>query len=93
MHARPGATPPPIERERFGGSQRRERPDDADAPVSRSDLSKGPQELLEHRASRCERDTASVLTPAIVPVAEHPAVPPDAGDVQDLGVRDPDEGS
>ncbi len=92
MHARPGAKPPPIERERFGGSQRRERPDD-DAPVSRSDLSKGPQELLEHRASRSERDTASVLTPAIVPVAEHAAVPRDAGDVQDLGVRDPHEGS
>src|SRR5690606_10502459 len=33
-----------------------------------------------------ERDTASVLTPAIVPVAEHAAVPRDAGDVQDLGV-------
>ncbi|TKS54376.1 BCCT family transporter [Luteimonas yindakuii] len=48
----PGARPPPIERTRFGGSQRRGRADDDDAPVSRSDLSKGPQELLEHRASR-----------------------------------------
>lgn len=40
-----------------------------------------------------ERDTASVLTPAIIPSAEHAAVPRDAGDVQDLGVRDPHEGS
>src|SRR5690606_18166936 len=47
-----GARPPPIQRERFGGSQRRGRHDEDDAPVSRSDLSKGPQELLEHRASR-----------------------------------------
>lgn len=43
--------PPPLERSRFGGTQRRpERPDEA--PVSRSDLSKGPEELLEHRTSR-----------------------------------------
>ncbi|HRO61421.1 MAG TPA: BCCT family transporter [Burkholderiaceae bacterium] len=48
------ATPhPPLERSRFGGTERRhERPDDDDAPVSRSDLSKGPQELLEHRTAR-----------------------------------------
>lgn len=45
-------TPPVLERSRFGGTQRRpERPDDDDAPVSRSDLSKGPQELLEHRTA------------------------------------------
>lgn len=31
-----------------------------------------------------ERDTASVLTPAVVPAAAHAAVPRDAGDVQDL---------
>lgn len=42
--------PSPLERSRFGGSQRRpKRPDDDEAPVSRSDLSKGPQELLEDR--------------------------------------------
>lgn len=48
----PGGQPPPIERTRFGGSERRGRVDDDDAPVSRSDLSRGPEELLEHRASR-----------------------------------------
>ena len=48
----PGAGRPPLERARFGGSQRRERADEDDAPVSRSDLSKGPEELLEDRAPR-----------------------------------------
>ena len=44
---------PPLERSRFGGTQRRpERPVDDDAPVSRSDLSKGPLELLEHPTAR-----------------------------------------
>lgn len=45
--------PPSIERSRFGGTPRRSgRQTDDDAPVSRADLSKGPQELLEHRTSR-----------------------------------------
>ena len=49
----PPKPPPPLERSRFGGTQRRpSRQDDDDTPVSRSDLSKGPQELLEHRTSR-----------------------------------------
>ena len=49
---RPGP-PRTLERSRFGGTGRRhERPDDAEAPVSRSDLSKGPHELLEHRSAR-----------------------------------------
>lgn len=44
---------PPLERSRFGGSRRRhERPDDDDAPVSRSDLSKGPGQLQEDRTAR-----------------------------------------
>jgi choline/glycine/proline betaine transport protein len=48
-----GGTPPPLERTRFGGTGRRPpRPDDDDAPVSRSDLSKGPQELQETSAAR-----------------------------------------
>lgn len=48
-----GKAPPPLERSQFGGSARRaRRSTDDDPPVSRSDLSKGPQELLEHRASR-----------------------------------------
>jgi choline/glycine/proline betaine transport protein len=42
-------SPPPLERRRFGGTERRqERAVDDDAPVSRSDLSKGREELLEH---------------------------------------------
>ncbi|NGM88735.1 BCCT family transporter [Parapusillimonas sp. SGNA-6] len=46
-------SPPSIERSRFGGTGRRhERPADDEAPVSRSDLSKGPEELLEHRRDR-----------------------------------------
>ena len=44
---------PPLERSRFGGTERPHlRPIDSDAPVSRSDLSKGPTELLEHRKAR-----------------------------------------
>ncbi|PLC49612.1 high-affinity choline transporter BetT [Pollutimonas subterranea] len=47
-----GTPHPPLVRDRFGGTQRRhERQIDDDAPVSRSDLSKGPQELLEHRTA------------------------------------------
>ena len=42
--------PPPLERSRFGGTERRAA--EVDTPVSRSDLSKGPQELIEHRTSR-----------------------------------------
>lgn len=38
----------PLERSRFGGTQRRHHRHEDDAPVSRSDLSKGPEELLEH---------------------------------------------
>ena len=49
----PPKLPPPLERSRFGGTQRRiDRPADDDAPVSRSDLSKGPRELLEHSSAR-----------------------------------------
>ncbi|VVP21601.1 Osmo-dependent choline transporter BetT2 [Pseudomonas fluorescens] len=50
-NAQAAKSPPPLERSRFGGTERRhERPaDDDDAPVSRSDLSKGPQEVIEHR--------------------------------------------
>lgn len=45
--------PQPLERSRFGGSARRQdRSDQDDTPVSRSDLSRGPQELLEQRKAR-----------------------------------------
>ncbi|MFJ7566196.1 choline BCCT transporter BetT [Herminiimonas sp. NPDC097707] len=51
MQARTVKPHPPLERSRFGGTERRhERPID-DAPVSRSDLSKGPQELIEDRTA------------------------------------------
>lgn len=51
--AQPKKSRPPLERSRFGGTERRhERPDDDDAPVSRSDLSKGTQELVEDRTAR-----------------------------------------
>lgn len=49
-----GSTPSPrgkrpsIERSKFGGIERRQRRLDDDAPVSRSDLSKGPQELIKY---------------------------------------------
>ncbi len=59
-------TLPPLERRRFGGTQRRpERPADDDAPVSRNDLSKGPQELLEHRAAHINRGVL-VLSSALI---------------------------
>ena len=48
-----GKTHPPLERSRFGGTQHRhERHEEDEAPVSRSDLSRGPQELLEDRTAR-----------------------------------------
>ena len=48
------ASPRPrrLERSRFGGSGRRPERHDDDAPVSRSDPGKCPQELLEHRQAR-----------------------------------------
>lgn len=43
---------PPLERSRFGGTQRpHKRPDDGDAPVSRSDLAKARGELLGNRGA------------------------------------------
>ncbi|GEK80676.1 choline transporter BetT [Agrococcus baldri] len=45
---------PPLERSRFGGTEResgRRRHED-EAPFSRSDMSKGPTELMEHREPR-----------------------------------------
>ncbi|MGO4689173.1 choline BCCT transporter BetT [Glaciibacter sp. 2TAF33] len=46
-------TTPPLERTRFGGTERRrDRPVESEAPVSRNDLSKGPTELLENRKAR-----------------------------------------
>ena len=43
-----------LERSRFGGSGRRPERHDDDAPVSRSDPGKCPQELLEHREARID---------------------------------------
>src|SRR5690606_4608265 len=52
QHTSAKKSPPPIERSRFGGTPRRQERSDDEAPVSRSDLSRGPQALLERRASR-----------------------------------------
>ncbi|WP_226952949.1 BCCT family transporter [Mesopusillimonas faecipullorum] len=42
----------PLERSRFSGTAlRHEYPEEDNTPVSRSDLSKGPQELLEYRTA------------------------------------------
>ncbi|WP_081724290.1 choline BCCT transporter BetT [Advenella kashmirensis] len=38
---------PPLERTRFGGTNRRHDREDDDTPVSRNDLSKGPQEVVD----------------------------------------------
>ncbi|AVO41129.1 choline BCCT transporter BetT [Simplicispira suum] len=49
----PSQAPHPLERSRFGGTgQRPERAASDNAPFSRSDLSKGKEELLEHPAVR-----------------------------------------
>ncbi|WP_411721976.1 choline BCCT transporter BetT [Mycetocola sp.] len=57
---------PPLERSRFGGSERKqERPIEGDAPVSRSDLSKGPTELLETNTTRINW-TVLVISSVIV---------------------------
>ncbi len=43
---------PPLQRSRFGGTERRfKHGSDGDVPVSRSDLSKGPEEVSEHRSA------------------------------------------
>ena len=64
---RRGQPPPPLERSRFGGTDRRPgRPDDDEAPVSRSDLSKGPEELLEHRTARINWQVLTVSSAVIL---------------------------
>lgn len=57
---------PPLERSRFGGTERHERPIEVDVPVSRSDLSKGPTELLEHRDARINWPVLAVSSVVIV---------------------------
>ncbi len=46
------AAPPKIERTRFGGTERRPERQRDEPPVSRSDLSKGPAEVIEHPQAR-----------------------------------------
>ncbi len=66
-NAPPAKWHPPLERSRFGGTERRpERPVDDDAPVSRSDLSKGPQELLEHRTARINKGVLVISSVVIL---------------------------
>lgn len=58
---------PPLERSRFGGSARRpERPAEDEPPVSRSDLSKGPQEVLEERTARIHWSVLSISSAVIL---------------------------
>jgi choline/glycine/proline betaine transport protein len=60
-------SPPRLERTRFGGTERRhERADEDEAPVSRSDLSKGPEELLEHRPDRINWDVLLISSVIIL---------------------------
>jgi len=61
-----GKPPPQLERRRFGGTERRHGADDDDTPVSRSDLSKGPEELLEHRAARTNWRVLSLASVVIL---------------------------
>lgn len=75
----------PLERTRFGGTDRRPaRPDD-DAPVSRSDLSKGPEELLEDRSARINWAVLIISSLAIIVFSVWAIFTPDiarAGDPQ-----------
>ncbi|MRX51737.1 BCCT family transporter [Paracoccus sp. S-4012] len=63
----PPRSRPPLERRRFGGTDRpHQRAAEDDTPVSRSDLSKGPEELLEHRADRVNWRVLAVSTAVIL---------------------------
>ncbi|WP_306231939.1 choline BCCT transporter BetT [Agrococcus beijingensis] len=62
------SSPPPIERTRFGGTERKpERRVEDDAPVSRSDLSKAPAELSEDPKPRVK--WAVLIVSSVVVVA------------------------
>ncbi|MGO2769678.1 choline BCCT transporter BetT [Pseudomonas taetrolens] len=70
--------PAPLERSRFGGTQRRhERPDEDDAPVSRSDLSKGPEEVLEDREAHINRSVLLISSLVILAFSIWAIVMPD----------------
>lgn len=65
--SRPSKPPQPLERSRFGGTGRRhERSLEDDAPVSRSELSRGPQELLEHRKARINWSVLLISSAVII---------------------------
>src|SRR5690554_2833601 len=58
---------PPLERRRFGGSERpRGGSGDNEPPVSRSDLSKGPEELLEQRRTRINWQVLAISSAVIL---------------------------
>ena len=62
-----GRSYPPLERRRFGGTAHpHERRHDAEAPFARSDLSKGPAELLESRAARVNWQVLAVSAGVIL---------------------------
>lgn len=64
----PRAPLPPIQRTRFGGTERgiaKRRPED-EAPITRRDLSRGPTELMEHREARVHWPVLLVSSAIIV---------------------------
>ena len=88
QNANPPQPTPPLERSRFGGTNRpHERHVDGDVPVSRSDLSKGPTELLERREGRINWSVL-IISSVIVVVFSLWAMlmPDDARDVMKTAV-------
>lgn len=71
--------PPPLERSRFGGTGRRhETHIDDDAPVSRSDLSKGPAELGEDRQAHVNWGVVAISSVVILVFSIWAIVMPDS---------------
>lgn len=56
----------PLERRRFGGTERRREAPGDEPPVSRSDLSKGPEELLEQRHTRVNWQVLGISSAVIL---------------------------
>ena len=74
-----GAKPlPPLERSRFGGTERRHgREADEDAPVSRNDLSRGPGELIEDRTTRINWGVLAISSAVILAFSSWVILMPD----------------
>lgn len=81
--------PPHLERSRFGGTERRtERPDDGDAPFSRSDLRKGAQELVGDGRARISWSVLGVSSGVILAFSVWAIVLPDGARASMKGVVD-----